>query len=345
MLKRQKDLLTQFLASKKLRAMFLDQIFRKMNKKNKWRLQYIIFSKETDRIKKQVHLETFSDVVILLQGPIPDDVDQLLHTIRTYLDLYLNLEIVISTWSDKNLHNFLSVVSNLPEKYKESIHILGSDKPEYPGIANINLQIYSTRRGLDHIANMNKKYVLKSRTDQELLNCNAISILRYEWKKFNTKIYEKEKIVIASRNTFLFRPYSYSDMLQFGTIKTLSEFWDVPLDQRKQEGALGAVKTPMEWSKQNLAEVYLVRHYLKKNDFNPHFNFLSHLEALSKYFIVVDSETLGFYWSKYSYNVGPWKQLGFPYPTYEISAYDWENISVIREQAEHLQIYCSMEWK
>lgn len=292
-----------------------------------------------------IFAEDYSDVAIILQGPIPQKTNFLETVIRHYLNLYPNLVVIISSWQENNLSRFIETCAKLPAEQQGRLHFLQNEKPENPGIANVNLQIVSTFNALELASKLGKRFIIKSRVDQVLTNHLSISILR---EKFVHSMHEApnlHKIVIGSRNTFLFRPYSFSDMLQFSDIETLISFWSVPLDDRTpQQLKVTTNSTPMAWSMQNLAEVYLVRNYLARVGYPPEFDFLSHLNALRQYFAVVDSESLGFYWNKYSHNQSSWARSDFPYPTYEISEHDYDHPEKFFKNSLAFSVYCHQPW-
>lgn len=324
----------------------LDLFFDLVSKKTGYYLVYKTLSVNHLSENQWVFENEFKDTAIILQGPIPNDCTFLLNTLEHYLNTFPNVEIVISSWQESNSRKFLEKYSPLIDANKSRLHILLNEKPKNPGISNVNLQIASTLSALRFVENLGKTYVLKSRVDQILTNPLCISILRTKLLSSSLGENTDQKIVIGSRNTFLFRPYSFSDMLQFSSTQVLMNFWSTNLDQRSPLNFVPAQNsTPMEWSKQNMVEVYLVRNYLIKSGFEPRFDFLSHLNALTSFFAVVDSESLGFYWNKYTHNQSSWMRPGFPYPTYEVTEHNCDNPEIFYRNLEKFSSYCNFPWK
>lgn len=292
------------------------------------------------------HHRDFRDFAIVVQGPIPKEPELLLNTIKIYLSYYPGVTIILSTWQGEYIQPISDFVGGLTLDEGNSVKVILNEKPLNYGIGNINLQVVSTRKALEFALSIKKVFAVKTRTDQVMLSPSALEIMHREYERSNMMGHEVDRILIGSRNTFLFRPYSYSDTLQFGKTATLLDFWGVELDARKpDEIDLQSNSTPMQWAKQNLCEVYLVREFLIKNGFIPTLDFETHLRALAKFFIVIDSAQIGVYWRKYTHHQNPWLRLGRWYPTYEVSAFDWKmlnsNIAIYR----NLEPYCFEKWE
>jgi hypothetical protein len=340
--------LTSRLMKSKNGYSFFDDIdieFNRLLKKRKVILQYkTIWTTQSDK-NQWVYAQDFSDVAIILQGPITRDSSFLLRSVQHYLSLYPNLTIVVSSWRDSCFEDFINACEFLPIDQRRRLHFLSNEKPVNHGIANVNLQIVSTLNALKLIEQLGKRFTIKSRVDQ-VLSCHlSISILKQKFYDSSLRDTQKSKIVIGNRNTFLFRPYSFSDMLQFSETDTLIEFWDTPHDPRSAiEANVTLSKTPMQWSKQNFAEVYLVRNYLVRAGFQPLYSFHSHFQALLEYFAVIDSESIGFYWDKYTHNQSSWTRSDFPYTTYEISEFEYDNPEFIYRNMDRFEMICEQEW-
>jgi hypothetical protein len=336
---------------KKLNPLFvitkiLDQLFSLFDKKGNYFLEYSAFS-----IKKQVespllNLQDHSDTALIIQGQVHKSNHKIFWMIKNYLNNHKNLVVIVSTWEGEDSSNATKILSKLTNLEKERVKIISSPLPNYPGIANINLQIISTLHGLRTAKQLGKKFVLKTRTDQGFLKHDAVQILKINWARFNENKGSLERIVIGSRNTFLFRFYSFSDMIHFGTVNTLLTFWETTLDHRKEyDFPVTKPKTASDWSSMNLAEVYLVRNYLRKVGIPHDLDFKTHLEALLNCFVVVDSECLGFTWTKYGYNKSPWFKNGFPYVKYEVTHSDWLNGEKLLQNAPLLEKYAEAKWE
>jgi len=292
-----------------------------------------------------LNLQDHSDTALIMQGQVRKSNKKIFWIIKNYLNNHKNLVIIISTWEGKDSYNAKKILSKLTNLENERVRIITNPLPDFAGIANVNLQIISTLEGLRMAHQLGKKFVVKTRTDQGLLKHDAVQILKSNWARFNKDKGSLERIVIGSRNTFLFRFFSFSDMLHFGSVKTLLAFWETALDQRREyDFPVTKPESAKDWSSMNLAEVYLVRNYLQREGIPNDLDFRTHLEALLKYFIVVDSESLGFTWTKYGYNKSPWLKNGFPYVKYEVSHSDWLNGEKLLENASDIEKYSEAKW-
>jgi len=288
----------------------------------------------------------FLDFVIIIQGPIPTEPEILLNTIKIYLSYYPGVTIILSTWQGEYIQPIFDYIDGLTFKNRNTVKIILNEKPLNPGIGNINLQVVSTRKALEYALSIEKVFALKTRTDQVILNPSALVIMHQEYEHASKTGRGVDRILIGSRNTFLFRPYSYSDTLQFAKIDLLLDFWGVELDTRKPDQIdLNSTSTPMQWAEQNLCEVYLVREFLIKKNFIPVLNFKTHLQALAEFFVVVDSGQIGVYWNKYTYHQNPWLRLGRWYSTYEVSAFDWKMLNSNIAIYLNLEAYCFEKWE
>ena len=79
---------------------------------------------------------------IVIQGPIRHEKDFTLETVKLYGKHYPAATVILSTWEDENISAFESLGS---EKFK----VIRNKKPSNPGGSNINMQIVSTKAGVD----------------------------------------------------------------------------------------------------------------------------------------------------------------------------------------------------
>ena len=225
-------------------------------------------------------------IAILVQGPVIKRGNFTYKAISYYKRLYPKSRIILSTWISEN-DEVLSMFRDL------GIEIVLSKEVINPGHMNINRQIISTRAGLE-ICN-NVEYVLKTRTDVILRSPSFLEFL-FAFYKEQCSLGRRGRIVITSFNTYFFRPYSFNDQLQFGSVVDLNKFWSCPLDERIQDNALAMRPVMEEWSKLELSEVWLVRNYLKSLDLNLPMSVEGSLIALRELFIVLDESVLSMYW-------------------------------------------------
>lgn len=270
-----------------------------------FKIDYSISFKDksiNDLMRNQLNISIDNEKIatnLLLQGPITD-YDFLFTSIKHYTYSKLFNRIIISTWENELNSKQIIELNQLG-----NIDIIQNSRPKYFGISNINLQIISTYNGLNFIYNKYPIcYVLKSRTDQRLLNSEVNLFLKTILDKFSiTSSVLKNRLVICNYNTYKYRVYSISDMFMFGNIADLLLYWTVPLDERIiNVKNIERPRTMLSWSKLNLAEVYLCTNFLKNIKYNYDWSINDYWEILNSYFIVVDSDTIGLEWRKYTFN-------------------------------------------
>lgn len=83
------------------------------------------------------------------------------HT-KHYIDLSIFYSqfpnVVWSTWDDEPVENIKHIQS-------KGIQVITSEKPKFPGYLNVNLQLYSSLKGVEYFKNKGIKEVIKVRSD------------------------------------------------------------------------------------------------------------------------------------------------------------------------------------
>jgi hypothetical protein len=256
---------------------------------------------------------------IVLQGPISMRHNFTYKVVRFYLSNYDNLEVILSTWADQETSIFDEFVSS------GRFHLVKTEYPHFRGISNINLQIVSSRVGLDVAKSLGVARVVKSRTDQAVLDQFALKSIEKYSQLFGTEV--TSRIVVLDRNSFLYRLYGISDMFQYSDLETLLLFWSVGLDSRRIEDVFDPKpRNILEYASRNTGETYLVTSYLSLQGESIDFTFERHVENLRKYFMVLDSFQLGYVWNKYTNDERPWKKPGSLPEFREIQFIDWLNL-------------------
>ena len=227
-------------------------------------------------------------------------------------------QIFVSTWKDERAQNFAEIF-----KDETNIKFVLNDLPTNPGPSNINLQIASTRGGLNSILSEGYTYVVKTRTDQCMFNPRAVENLLALYEHHNKG--SGNKIVVNALNTFLFRLYGASDMLQFGNIEDLVKYWDAPQDPRTavEESILKSAPTLRNYAKHNVGETYLGIHYLRSLGLQPNFSLKQSLDNISHNFIVADNDVTNTLWHKYSRQINRWPSRGELIPFQQIDYSTW----------------------
>ena len=227
----------------------------------------------------------YSDVSILIQGPLLLKGDFTYTTALQYKKHFSNAIIIISTWE--------GVPISYINKFRNSgIIVLLNQLPNYNGFSNINLQIITTLAGINYAKKIKTKYILKTRTDQRFYNIETIQYLK---NLYNNHNFDNEKIIVSSLNTFYNRLFSISDMFQFGKIETMYNFWNINLIERINEKDL-KIKNDLLL----IPEIFLIYTYLKIRAFDLKWSQFSYESALVKYFYILDKESIDLFWNKYN---------------------------------------------
>jgi hypothetical protein len=254
---------------------------------------------EREKFSNDMHsspdLNSFNDrVAIVMQGPIIIKDNFTFETLSLYKKRYPKVLLVLSTWDDyleKDLKKFTDI----------GIEVLKNKKPKYYGFSNINLQIESSRKGINFAKNKKIKYCLKTRTDQRIYRHDFILFFLSLINLFqiDNHSFVKNRLLSVSLNTFKYRLYGVTDMLMFGHIDDMLLYWNVEFDERKLE-SINFGSTIQEWSKARTCEVYLSTEYLIKIGHKPLYTLEDSWYIYSKYFCIVDRSSIDLFWLKYN---------------------------------------------
>lgn len=258
-----------------------------------------------------VRLNPEETLGILIQGPINKKVTfSFCNFVRT---IYPDVKLVLSTWESEDTSLFDSLIG-------ENFFVVKSKVPSYPGPSNLNLQITSTKAGIEVLESKGCNYILKTRTDIFLTNPQFLNYLT--WLKDKG---EPDSIVFSSFNSFLFRYFSLTDQVMFGSVENLSRFWSVDL-----MGLHDSVEIP---------EIFLFKKYIEFHGFQIEDTLNSYLTALSRFSVIADHEQLGQVWNKgvYTSLMFRWRGNRFPHPMSPLSSWLWEMINSDRTYIEKLE--------
>lgn len=228
-----------------------------------------------------------------------------------YKSLYPEVRIVLSTWSTESQKD----ISKIREL---GIHVIENVPPELPGPGNINSQIYSTRSGIEHLSHFPVRYILKNRSDCWLSSDYFLEYLYTLIVNFSQK---DKRIVVPSYNSFLFRMYSPSDQIQFGSLEVLKLFWDCEFyDVNTQD--------------YRFAESYLLRSALAREGVDVKNSIEDSLEVYRDKFIIADNEQLGLVLNKGTKQAvgNRWAKDGYPQPMSEIQFWHWLELQTSTEK-------------
>lgn len=232
------------------------------------------------------------DTAIVIQGPIIKKQNFTLETVKTYRKIFPSAHIMLTTWKGEDTSEFKNI----------GIEILLNEKPEHPGISNINYQILSTLNGINATKKLDVVYVLKTRTDQRIYDPRALTYFKNLLATFpieNTKK-ARGRIITTDMNTYKYRPYSLSDMTLFGFFDDMLNYWNTSIDIRKN--AKYKYENVLEWSRLKLCEVFLSANYFEKMGEKLAWSISDSWKKYIDYFCIADRSTVDLYWYKYEKN-------------------------------------------
>ncbi len=247
-----------------------------------------------------IQLRSDESIGVVIQGPI---VKQVTFKMCYYLmKTYPKVKVVLSTWENEDISEFEKLVG-------QNFEICQSMKPPNNGPSNINLQILSTIVGINKLSKYKCTHILKTRSDVFLGNPQFLNYLSWMKGKGNPRA-----IVFSSFNSFLFRLYSPTDQVMFGTTADITRYWSIDF---VEEGQLIGIP-----------EKYLFLKYLKSNGFEVSETFSSYMSSLKEFAVIADHEQLGQVWNKGAFTSLSlrWRGNTFPNLMSPLSAWLWELI-------------------
>ena len=231
-------------------------------------------------------------IAIVMQGPLILEENFTVESLKLYKQHFPNAILIFSTWPISP--ELKKIIHDL------DVHLVVNEKPQNPGISNINLQITTTRSGLLLAKRLGATHVVKTRSDQRAYNPSLLSYLYNLLQVFPVNAGEKiqkSRIIGTSLNTFKHRIYGLSDMFLFGEIDDLLLYWDSSIIKNNILTSTfelnGLVKIP---------EVYLLYGFILNIGYKPKFKLEDSFEVFSKHLIVINHEEIKLYWFKYNFN-------------------------------------------
>lgn len=260
----------------------------------------------------------FRNTAIVIQGPIILKDNFTINTVKMYKQYYNNVKIIISSWKDTERE----MVRRLE---KEGAYVVLNEYPKFNGYGNINYQIASTVSGIKEAQKLGAHYIMKTRADQRLYNPCALALLM--------GAYQNGKIVMLGgiANSCYARSFYISDFITFGSVDDMlilygcdqSSADDKKLLERNKKATKFNefvklvneaekncnAEIPSEYDdapvRYACAEIILAYNYFKqKHASDKH---MSPKEAYDEFLrddvVIVDADSLGFYWVKYDHQV------------------------------------------
>lgn len=236
-------------------------------------------------------------VAVVLQGPVMKAFDFTIETAKFYRNMWDSMQIVVSTWDTE-------VCAHLRALESQGITVVTAPLPEFSGPSNANYQAVSANVGVLAAKELGATHVLKSRTDQRIYNPASIDLMLDLISAFplaqEASGSQKERVITISLNTFAKRLYGVTDMMQFGLIDDVLQYWNgkgVPL--RSSGGVNGFASNAYDFASDS-PETYFCSSFLENTGWALSWTLDDSLSAMAKRFLVVDSAQVELFWPKYS---------------------------------------------
>lgn len=232
---------------------------------------------------------------IVLQGPLVTDHHFTTETVRLYKKHWPKDTIIIvstHTGSDE---------ATIQELRSAGAEVVLHEPPTIRGIGNVNLQLASTLNGIITAKAQGAEFVYKTRCDQRMYGVNVNEFLLNLIKAFPVApgYTQKYRIVASSFLTLKYTPYLITDMLQFGHIDDMIEYWSAAYDERSAlSKPLHTVQDVMD---ARIAESYLASEFLVRIGRPVTWTIEDSWRAYADHFCIVDRETLDLFWYKYDF--------------------------------------------
>lgn len=256
---------------------------------------------------KKPEIYSCNDVAIVVQGPYVSKASFTLETLRQYRHTYPSVPIILSTWRG-------SAAKDAKALKELCINVIESEPLKNAFYGNLNRQQLTTLSGLEMAAELGCENALKTRSDQRLYGRNFLGQLAalsgaFPLKELNPRGITS-RVIVTYQNSFLDRPLSASDFLQFGHTNDLLKMWksldtlEVSPHYAPEQVLLGSLALELGWSKELL------------------FTSETWSEVRAELLGFVDATALDLFWFKYSSREHLWRRYGSE-PLTELSPLDW----------------------
>jgi hypothetical protein len=163
---------------------------------------------------------TNEPMAIVMQGPISTLNDFTVETLRIYRRNMPDVRLILSTWND-------TPEADLAPIRAEGVDVVLSEKPEIPGLFNINMQLVSAGAGITQAHKDGATWIMKTRTDQRLYRPNVMGFLTALARSFPARggFDQLHRIIGVGHGTLKFAPYHVTDQTVFGHAEDMLRYW------------------------------------------------------------------------------------------------------------------------
>jgi WavE lipopolysaccharide synthesis protein len=164
---------------------------------------------------------------IVVQGAVTKGVTA--QVLRILAALHPDNLVLLSTWNDTN-SQLLAEVSAVADE------VVTSPRPSIAGVQNRNLQIVSTRAGVDRAIELGARTILKTRTDLAILGESVFEQGERWLQNFDSTRARRaglqNRLIVPSSYTRKYLLYHPSDLAMLGAAEDMAQYWSAPLDPR-----------------------------------------------------------------------------------------------------------------
>lgn len=240
------------------------------------------------RVSSEDVVYEYLEFALVMQGPLLATHHFTVETLLLYKKYFPGALIILSTWEGEDKDS-LDRIKNT------GIEVILNKKPVHAGPMNINFQLISAGVGIRRAAELEKKYVLKTRTDVRIYNFNSLLFLSRILALFpltDSDSGQKGRLVSIHGRTD--KLYYFPDQLVFGyTEDVLLYFGANLLANDAVVKCRDLALLPFH------AEQYLFTEFLRKVGSPPACTIEDSSRALAQRGVIVDAPSLDWYWHKY----------------------------------------------
>lgn len=238
-------------------------------------------------------------MAVAMQGPVMAD-GSTRQTLALYARTMPGVRLILSTWKDTS-PALLDPIARL------GVEVVLNDKPDFPGMFNVNMQIVSAAAAVRRAVEGGAEWVLKTRVDQRLYAPDALAFLHAMATAFPAAegTGQRARIIGVGQGSMKYAPYHVTDQTVFGAAEDMLAYWTPPLRledwpegwPRDAGEAFRAI--PMgELCRRAAAECYFASRFLARLGRPLDWSLADSWAAYRDHFCFVDYAGTDFFWIK-----------------------------------------------
>jgi hypothetical protein len=276
-------------------SFFMSESAERLSNKN-YSLSYSI--RPQDMCKRNAYsFDVCHKLGIVIQGPIRIEDHFTLNAVRYYRSNYKNVLVIVSTWKNE-------ADKEINEIEKAGAVVVLTEKPSNKGVLNVNLQLASSKAGIEKAKMLGAEYIAKTRSDQLISKINAFQMMIGMLNNFPSfSKNQSNRIIVTSMNYGnLFFPFFMSDFFYFGKTSDIEKLMSIPADNRIPF-EMEPKQTRKSYSeKEYPPEIFILKSYLKSIGEPTDVTVKDYWQDMKNCFICCDWKMLGLIWPKNHYD-------------------------------------------